>query len=318
MIRFIACIAAAALAATPLAAQQSPTLRDVLTANHIPVSAQTPGGLDRRITSFAVHDSSDAFTIAYYAIVPGSAVLDDTMHVAVLTKPTSTWAHAAIARDRPRIGADNAPGYLGAVLGIRRTTRHVYVDTHMNPSAGVVLVLTPDLRPVTTLFGWTLHVLQNDVVLYHRSEVHFAPTHSAELWMYDGHTGRDAVVYPRKPFDAVRRRYIETVRGVYTRLGAAWFQANNHHMNPERFESALLDSVTVSGGGETLAFTMLFGDRETGGANTPALELAVVCRNIRSRSPQCRESELSALRRAHPGWSNNQILRSLLGAPINR
>ena len=66
-------------------------------------------------------------------------------------------------------------------MGERVTGRNILIDTHINPSAGRLIVLSRDRTPVTELPGWPLAVAADDVVVYHRNSTHFAPTHSVEV-----------------------------------------------------------------------------------------------------------------------------------------
>jgi len=144
---------------------------------------------------------------------------------------------------------------VGSVMAIHRTNRYVLVDTHVNPSAGRLYVLSHNAeRVVTELPGWVLRVLPNDVVLYHRNQVHFAPTHSAELWTWDPATRRDAQLYSSKPFD--------------THVG---------------------DSIVVRESGRTIAFPIVF---DTGdGTRDPKAprEVVVTCRGVGTKRPRCAE-----------------------------
>jgi hypothetical protein len=188
----------------------------------------------------------------------------------------------------------------------------VYLDTHSSPSAGIILVLTRELRPVTALWGWSLRLLPNDVLVYHRSMVHFAPTHSAELWTYDPRSNRDALLYPQKPFSDVRTRYIARVKAEFDRLGEDWFRVNNHHMDAEQFDSRREDSLVVSADGRSLATMFLFGDRDPAPGRTTPLEVVVHCTSLHSPRPVCTEEELSAVRLRYPGATTVQLLSRLV------
>ncbi|HUQ83449.1 MAG TPA: hypothetical protein VM076_20005 [Gemmatimonadaceae bacterium] len=87
------------------------------------------------------------------------------------------------------------------VMATTRTPggRFVYVDHHVNPSAGRLVVVTSRRKAVTELPGWLLGIVGDDIAVYHRNQVHFAATRPAEVWTYDPTTGRDARLYPDKP-----------------------------------------------------------------------------------------------------------------------
>ena len=203
---------------------------------------------------------------------------------------------------------------LESVVAVQRTERHVVVDTHVNPSAGYIVVLTRDLAPVTTLPGWTLRLLSDGTILYHRSSVHFAPTHWAEVWTWNPVTRREARLYPNAPWDSVRRAYVDTVRAIYRRAGADWFRANNHHMDADRFDTRLGDTIVVASSGRTLAFSITFGGGAGTPAATPPLDVVVVCRAVATSRSRCTERPLAALAGIHPGWSTPDILADLAGS----
>jgi hypothetical protein len=144
---------------------------------------------------------------------------------------------------------------VGSVMAMHRTKQYVLVDTHVNPSAGRLYVLSHNAeRVVTELPGWVLRVLPNDVVLYHRNQVHFAPTHSAELWTWDPATRRHAQLYSSKPFD--------------THIG---------------------DSIVVRESGRTIAFPIVF-DAGDGARNAKApREIVVTCRGVGTKRARCTE-----------------------------
>jgi hypothetical protein len=203
---------------------------------------------------------------------------------------------------------------LESVVAVQRTARNVVVDTHVNPSAGHIVVLTRDLAPVTTLSGWTLRLLPDGTILYHRSSVHFAPTHWAEVWTWNPVTRRDARLYPNTPWDSIRRTYVDTVRAIYRRVGADWFRANNHHMDADRFDTRLGDTIVVASSGRTLAFPITFGGGAGTPAATPPLDVVVVCRAVATKRSRCTEQPFAPLARIHPGWSTPDILADLVGS----
>lgn len=180
---------------------------------------------------------------------------------------------------------------VGSVVAVTHTKRYVLVDTHVNPSAGVLYVLSDrGDRVVAELPGWVLRVLPNGVVVYYRNEVHFAPTHSAEVWTWDPVTHRDARLYPNEPYDSVRRAYVDSVRSIYARVDEGWFRAANHHKDPTRFDSSVGDTIMVADSGKTVVFAMRFGGGEGTPAETPRLDVMVTCRGVGTKRQRCTEA----------------------------
>jgi hypothetical protein len=291
---------------------QAQSLREVLATASVPIAEVDTRELDRRITSFAAHDSTDLFVIAYYNTADGQS-LEDSVRVMVYAKPTRTWQRRALPRVQE---TPNSPvrWQLGSIIGVQRTPRYIYLRTHLNPSAGFMLALAPDLSPVASAGGWPLVVGEDDFVLYHANQVHFAPTHAAEVRALDVRRNRDVLVYPRVPHDSLRLAFIERVRVAYARIGEAWFRVNNHHMDAERFDTSLDQQVRLSADGSAAAFVVRFGDAGAR-APTPEVDVVVVCRDIRSAAPRCHEQELARVMLRLPGRTRDQLLTELANAP---
>ena len=256
------------------------TLRDALAKHDVPIERGGPADLDRTLPSHAIDDTPGLFVIGFDA--------GDTVRVSAFDRRTRTWSHARLERER-----QNRPTWnVGSILKIHHTGPHILLDTHQSPSAGTVIVLSRSLVPVATLPGWVIQTLPTGTVLYQRSTVHFAPTHAAELWTWNPVTKRDVRLYPVAPADSVRRAYADTVRSIYGRVGETWFRERNHHMDPARFDSRLVDSVMVSESGRELSFVVRFGGGEGTPAETPTLDVAVHCRRVGSSAARCSERPL--------------------------
>jgi len=300
----------AALSA-PLARAQ--TLRDVLTEHRVPVAPGGPSRLDARITSYAVEDAPDLFAIAYYILNDHRGVRTDTIRVSVWDRARRAWTHAGLERWR-----HEPPEWeVGSIIAIQHTDRFVVLTTHESPSAGTTIVLTRALTPVVALRGWLLTTLPGNVMLYHHSMMHFAPTHSAELWTWDPSSGRDALLYPTRPWDSVRQAYVDSTRVTYARVGEDWFRIHNHHMDPEQFDASLVDSVVADAEGRRVAFQMRFGGGDGTPAATPRLDVVVSCQDPGYARARCSETPLSALQRRYPGWPTDRILDDLVNHPQN-
>jgi hypothetical protein len=113
------------------------------------------------------------------------------------------------------------------------------------------------------------------------------------VWTWSGATKRDTRLYPGATPDSVRRAYVDTVRAIYRRAGEAWLRANNHHMDPARFDSGLSDSVTVSASGRDVVFAVRFGGGEGTPAATPPVDVIVRCRDVGLVSARCIERPAS-------------------------
>jgi hypothetical protein len=141
--------------------------------------------------------------------------------------------------------------------------RFVHRSEHINPSAETLTILSADMKVIAELQGWELATLPNEIVVYHRNQTHFAPTHSLEVAVFDPVRLRDKLIYPPMPYQPVRRQFIDKVALVYKDRGEQWFREHNHHMDPARFDSTLLGDVMVDPRANALSFIVRFGDRES-------------------------------------------------------
>lgn len=286
------------------------TLAEVLTRQGVSVIPGGPSRLNRQITGQDLQDD-EVFVIAYDEVAADpSAPLPDRIHVSVRERATGTWRHAEVPRELSLGGSSRRAG---SISRIHRAADYFYLDTHVNPSAGTLVVLSRTLEPVAALNGWFATPLRDGTVVYHRSMVHFAPTHPEELWVYDARSREDVRLYPNAPYGAVRQAYIDDVRRIYARVGDDWFRINNHHGDPERFDSSIGREYATDANGNSIAFVATFGaDGGDSPAATPKLEVLVACLDVAAR--RCSEESLSAARARRPGWSDRQLLEEVVRA----
>lgn len=303
------CLMTAVLVLAMPAAAAAQTLNNLLAQHGVTLDSASAALANRPITSYAVGDSAGTFAVAWYWAT-GSSQLPDTLNISMYDRASRSWLHAALPREQTDTTGGRLKYSVGSALRVSRSRDHLFVDTHINPSAGTLLVLSEKLELVTALNGWSELLLPGGAMVYQRSTVHFASTHPAELWLYDPGRRRDVALYPTQPYAAVRREYVERVRDIYARLGEDWFRLNNHHMMAEQFESNLGDPVADSTG-TRIAFIARFGDGGGSRAATPLVEVLVVCVDV-TRESRCTELELSALRQLHPDWSDARILQDAL------
>ena len=229
----------------------------------------------------------------------------------MLDRGSRAWTHAAL----PRVRTTPPEWDVGSVMAIHHAGRYLYLETHLNPSAGTTIVLNRSLRPIAALDGWTLVVLPEGRVIYEQSMVHFAPTHSVALRTYDPVSKADEALYPRKPFEAVRRAYVDSRKALYARLGEDWFREHNRSTDPEDFDSELLDSVVTNPAGTVAAFAIRFG-RDDAEPATLVLEVVVTCIDLETIRPRCAEMRLDELRHRHPEWDTRESLGAKVRWPL--
>jgi hypothetical protein len=184
----------------------------------------------------------------------------------------------------------------GAIMKIIPTKDFVYISTHLSPSAENTFVLTRDLKMQREIYGYPLEVLANGSLVFHNSQVHFAPTHVAELSIYDPALQIERKIYPPAKSDPVRTDFVGRVRAAYARRGQNWFAANNHHMNPEQFDSSA-GRLVVDEKARTLAFLVRYDNKinDAGDPLTSHQDVVTTCTSADNvERTVCKERSLDA------------------------
>ena len=233
-----------------VAAPQATTLRQELEKHR--VDAAGLDDADRLITSYAVAADEGWFAIAYYWQGAGG-LLPDELRIRTLDRKTGTWRYKVL---------DHTVLDGGAALRIARRPGVVYLDLHINPSAGALIVLSEDLTVRARLSGWSSLILTDGRVLYQNSMVHFAPAHPGSVSLYDPLTGRDVRVYPEQADRPDARPWIDRS------FGTIELVATNRIRIPVR-EQAVVP-----------------GPDNRGVASGPARDLSVDC-DISGTTPSC-------------------------------
>lgn len=229
------------------------TLGQVLAANRISAGILPTVELQRTVTSFAV--SADLpFLIAYYDD-DGSGLLAPVLHVLRYDERTRdlrrTDLHGAKV---PFHGFHNVTGQisddcLGSVLAVLEKDGFITIDTHINPSAGCLLVLTSDLSFNAELRGWALARINGEII-FEESAIHFASTHPARLSLYDPRQRQMVPIYPaqvdtaRQQFSAELKKHLPS---------SEWCAQQNNPCDPENFTTDI-DHVTVHEQERSFAF----------------------------------------------------------------
>lgn len=159
--------------------------------------------------------------------------------------------------------------------------KYFQASYHINPSAEAFYVISRDLKIVGELNGWELLTLPDESIVYHRNQVHFAPTHALEIAVFDPESRQDRVIYPPTPTEPVRQAFIDRVAAVYRERGEAWFREHNHHMDPQMFDSRLIGDPALDLRNQTITFTVQYGDPDNASDPLPFMErVRVTCSPI--------------------------------------
>src|SRR5215472_319244 len=236
--------------------QNSPeTLKNVLAAKSLPADPAKLANWEKKITSGAELEDSNQFAIAYY-LDDGSGSLNPPLFVDRFDKKNKQWQSAALpdAQTKSPSIDDNC---FGSIMNIKASGGRLFLDTHINPSAGCLLVLSSDLKLDASLYGWLMGQLGADLFIYQRSEVHFAPVHPTEIALYDLRSSRDEAIFPPKALTVIRQARTAHLREFY-KSNAEWCQKNNDPCDPESFDSSLEGEVATSDSESAAAFLISY------------------------------------------------------------
>jgi hypothetical protein len=157
--------------AAPASAQPTQqTLAEVLVAPGLKPAADSVRDLDHEITSYAVLNDRDTYLIAYYWKLP-SGMLEDPLRVLSFNRQTREWKSTQLVLGGERIGHAEC---VGSVLRVYALQSAFLLDTHINPSAGCLVILESNLAFRNVLFGWYLAAPSDGQIVFQRSQVHFA------------------------------------------------------------------------------------------------------------------------------------------------
>ncbi len=268
-------------------------LRRVLSLYHLPL-AGLPIGPDLPLASFQVVESARDTVIAFREMVGHD--LGETIGVLLFDKNGAKWSALNVPEHDPR---DEAPVSGGDIGKVQATTDFIYVDTHVNPSAGVLLVLSRDGKTRKGLYGWSVEILPGDRVIYQASQVHFAPVHALELRLYNPAQAASTTLYPEKPWLPVRRDFIAQVATrIGAQSGASSTTSEDFPEGPEWFDSSLIGSVAMDHSGRFAAFLVEFGDPYKPGSPRPERVVVTCDTKPTDHEPRCTERRLADLVRA--------------------
>jgi hypothetical protein len=233
---------------------QYPTLAQVLAAAGLKPPPDAVNDLDQSITSYAaLLDDRDAYLIAYYRNLP-SGMLEDPLRVLSFDRHTAEWNSAQLILGSDQIGHSEC---VGSVLGVHVVPSAFLLDTHINPSAGCLVILDRSLAFKNALYGWYLAALEDTQIIFQRSEVHFAAVHPAELGLYDLTTNNETSLFPRKPFQRIRADYAAKLQEFY-RAHEEWCREHNDPCDAENVDSDVSNEIAVNAGEHALAFLVSY------------------------------------------------------------
>ncbi len=262
------------------------TLGNVLAARNVAADNVAANDLEQPITSFAVSADNSPFLIAYYDD-DGSGSLPSVLHVLRYDKRTHdlrrTDLHGA---DVPFHGFHGVMEQvsntcMGSVLAVSERQGFITIETHINPSAGCVLVLTPDLHFNAGLWGWVLARLDGEIIL-RDNMIHFAKIHDARLSLYDPRERKTASIYSAYADDARQHFSAELKKHLPS---SEWCASENNPCDPKSF-STDIDHVIVHEQERSFEFDARMdadGFGEDAAQSVPPKTVHYICRQSEGR-----------------------------------
>lgn len=232
-------LAAATLLACFTQEFQGKTLGDVLAAHSVPSRVLPAADLQIPAERAGWSAKNSPFLIAYYD--GNTETLPNLLHVVRYDLRTHKIQRTDLrAIDVTFHGFDSvmdrpSSDCLGAVLSISEEDGLVTIETHINPSAGCVLILTPDLKFSAGLYGWVLGRIRHDLI-FEESMVHFASVHDSRLAVYDIDARKLFHIYPsqqepeRQLFSAQLAKHM---------LSDSWCAEHNNPCNSKSFNTEI-------------------------------------------------------------------------------
>ncbi len=236
------------------AASLYPTLAQVLAVAGLRPPPEAVKDLDHPITSYAaLPNDPDAYLIAYYWNRP-SGTLQEPLRVLSFNRQTEDWKSSQLMLAGEQIGYSEC---VGSVLGVHALPSAFLLDTHINPSAGCLVILDRKLAFQKALYGWYLAALGGTQIIFQRSEVHSAAVQPAELALYDLKSKRETSLFPRKSFPPILADYKAKLLDFY-RAHQEWCKEHNDPCDAESVDSTLDGEVAVNESEHALAFVISY------------------------------------------------------------
>lgn len=238
-------------------AQKPSTLGQTLDTYHI---TAPPADAGEEISSYAVLDSESETVIAYW-VPDAHGRLTMPLHILRYARDTRLWRRAQLFKDK----GDAACG--GSVLAVRHIARRYYVELHVNPSASCTLVLNEGLQKVDTIAGWVVSSLDSGEALIYGNEVHFAPFHPVEMFLYFPENQQLRQVYPFTG-DHLRNEFVNKVSPhLKVLLESGWCARNDQPCRPDTLD-ADADSFAANDQLHAFAFRVALHDVRGDGASS--------------------------------------------------
>ena len=172
--------------------RDNPSLRAALQTEGIPAHYAFENDLDLRISSGTLVDTPLGRIFAYYAIPRNAESLSKTFYL--FRKLKSGWIGGKM--QWPEASENGSFECEGGGISVSAEGSYLILHGHVTPSAGCLLVLNTQLKPLRSFYGIGANFVGSRNLLITGSNVHFAPVHPLKLWLLDAESGAKELVYP--------------------------------------------------------------------------------------------------------------------------
>lgn len=173
------------------------TLQEVLISLHIPISLFNPAELLEAVQSSVARDPQRV-TLAYQKM--SGELLSGQPELVEYSK-----SDGEVRRSHDSGNSNDECS--GSILGVQYVGDFTFVATHINPSAGCILVFDKNLVARKPLLGFDPVEVDSNLIVIEEDTVHFSSAHSARLQSVELLHGAPREVYPPLG-DRLRKRLI--------------------------------------------------------------------------------------------------------------
>jgi hypothetical protein len=256
------------------------TLGGVLSAHNVPLANVPDREQRREIVGFAIAESDSLFLIAYYD--GGSNVMPPVLHVLRYDVEHHHLRRADLRGldrsfdDFDQVMSQIPDTCMRSAEDISERNGLIAIETHINPSAGCLLILNQDLSFSAGLWGWVIGSINGQLIVQ-EDTVHWASTHPARLFVYDPQRKKATHIYPAEN-DRARQEFSAALRNALP--PNEWCMQKNNPCDPETFDTDI-DHFAVDQGANEFSFDAVmnpdgFGDKAE--KTIPARTVRYVCR----------------------------------------
>lgn len=259
------------------AALSSPakTLKDVLTAEHIPVSSFSTRELAMAVQGDSFSTSQQTF-LAYSFLVNGGEEIGP-LRVVKYDRKTGQLQKSGVLTDKADVCS-------GSVWGIEKIDDYLLISTSISPSALCLHIVDKELVQTEILYGFGETRVAQDQIVLTEDMIHFAPVHPERLEFADLRSNTTAELYP--PNGDALRANMARENAAHMHSAKLCMQMNDP-CDPKLFDESI--SIIKADGHDSFAFIVEQSTDHFLAPNQPPVAMAS-------------QSVLYIYRRSDKGW----------------